>query len=103
MLELLSKVILKQSIVQRAKSPRLQKLRMWTIRPKKARTLFCSLMNFCPEVEWAGEGAQREKYKPAQVTNNKAIILTFAEKKAQFGKQKGRFQTEGHVKNLEKF
>lgn len=50
-----------------------------------------------------GRGTREKKYKPTQVTNNKAIILTFAgKKKFQFGKQKGIFQTEGHVNNLEK-
>lgn len=49
-------------------------------------------MNFCPEMRWGGEGAPREKYKPSQVTNNKAIILTFAEKKSNLVNRKEDFR-----------
>lgn len=99
MLQVYPTVILKQSIVQRAESPRLLKLPIWTIRTNRAGTSFCaSLINCC-----AQEDKKRGKYKLPQLIVNKTVILTSTEKKvtSQLGKQKGRFQTRGHVNNLE--
>lgn len=61
-----------------SQSLRLQKLPIWAIRTKRARTSFCvSLINCCPQEKKKKKG----KYKLPQLTVNKTIILTFAGKK----------------------
>lgn len=77
MLQLLSNSHFETINSTESQSLRLQKLPIWAIRTKRARTSFCaSLINCCPQ-----EKKKKGKYKLPQLTVNKTIILTFAEKK----------------------
>lgn len=75
MLQLLSSSHFETINSTESQSLRLQKLPIWAIRTKRARTSFCaSLINCCLQ-------EKKGKYKLPQLTVNKTIILTFAEKK----------------------